>query len=101
MEASHSTKKTLLTQETTGSRRRRLATGLRGAHLYETTQADDKVFWSAECTVADKLVSKRFASELHARAWLSVATQSRVELSSVERRDFERPCSSPCFADKE
>jgi hypothetical protein len=77
---------------------RRLATGLRGVRLFHVTVAVGGVFWEAECRLNGKWVCRRFASELHARAWLSVATQSSVSLSSVEQKEVERPCSSSCFA---
>lgn len=78
---------------------RRLATGLRGVRLFQVTlPAAGQVFWEAECTLNGAGVSRRFASELHARAWLSVATQSRMSFSSVEKQELHRPCSTSCFA---
>ncbi len=78
---------------------RRLATGLRGVRLFRVTlPSAGQVFWEAECTLNGAGVSRRFASELHARAWLSVATQSRMTLSSVEKQEVNRPCSASCFA---
>jgi len=78
---------------------RRLSTGLRGVRLFQVTlPAAGQVFWEAECTLNGAGVSRRFASELHARAWLSVATQSRMALSSVEKQELHRPCSTSCFA---
>ena len=77
---------------------RRLATGLRGVRLFQVTlPAAGRVFWEAECTLNGAGVSRRFASELHARAWLSVATQSRMAVSSVEKQELHRPCSTSCF----
>ena len=78
---------------------RRLATGVRGVRLFKVTlPMAGRVFWEAECTLNGAGVSRRFASELHARAWLSVATQSRISVSSVERQELDRPCSTSCFA---
>lgn len=78
---------------------RRLATGLRGVRLFRVTlPSEGQVFWEAECTLNGAGVNRRFASELHARAWLSVATQPRMTLSSVEKQEMNRPCSSSCFA---
>ena len=78
---------------------RRLATGLRGVRLFRVTLAvGGKVFWAVECTLNGGWVCRRFASELHARAWLSVATQTRVVMSSVERQELDRPCSTSCFS---
>ena len=77
----------------------RLATGLRGVRLFRVTLPSvGQVFWEAECTLNGGGVSRRFASELHARAWLSVATQPRMMLSSVEKQEISRPCSASCFA---
>jgi len=78
---------------------RRLATGLRGVRLFQVTlPAAGRVFWEAECTLNGSGVSRRFASELHARAWLSVASQSRMSFSSVEKQELHRPCSTSCFS---
>ena len=61
---------------------RRLATGLRGVRLFQVTLAvGGKVFWAVECTLNGVAVCRRFASELHARAWLSVATQTSAAMS--------------------
>ena len=90
---------TLKTRQRLLERWRRLATGLRGARLFKVTlPVAGQVFWEAECTLNGADVSRRFASELHARAWLSVATQSRISVSSVERQELDRPCSTSCFA---
>ena len=78
---------------------RRLSTGLRGVRLFKVTLPEaGRVFWEAECILNGAGVCRRFASELHARAWLSVATQSRISLSSVEKQELHRPCSTSCFA---
>lgn len=77
---------------------RRLATGLRGVRLFHVTlPVGGGFFWEAECTLNGAWVCRRFASELHARAWLSVATQPVRASSSVERQELDRPCSSSCF----
>jgi hypothetical protein len=86
-------------RQATIERWRRLATGLRGARLFRVTlPSAGQVFWEAECKLNGAGVSRRFASELHARAWLSVATQPRMTLSTVEKQELNRPCSSSCFA---
>ena len=78
---------------------RRLATGLRGVRLFHVTlPVGGEVFWEAEVTLNGEWVCRRFASELHARAWLSVATQPIHAASSVERQELDRPCSSSSFA---
>ena len=78
---------------------RRLASGLRGVRLFHVTlAASGKYFWETECVLNGRLVCRRFASELHARAWLSVATQPLAATSSVERDELDRPCSASCFA---
>ena len=88
----------LLGREKFLARWRRLATGLRGVRLFRVTLAvGGKVFWAVECTLSGVSVCRRFASELHARAWLSMAIQSRAVMSSVERQELDRPCSTSCF----
>lgn len=77
---------------------RRLATGLRGVRLFRIAAMGDHFVWQAECKLGGEWVVHRFASELHARAWLSVVSQSRMRLSSVEKQEVNRPCSSSCFA---
>lgn len=78
---------------------RRLSTGLRGVRLFKVTLPDKgRIFWEAECTLNGTEVGRRFASELHARAWLSVATQPNRAVSSVERQELDRPCSTSCFS---
>ena len=57
---------------------RALATGRRGTRLFHVTpQAGGGAYWEAEVTLHDVLVRRRFASELHGRAWLSLATELR------------------------
>lgn len=77
---------------------RRLATGLRGVRLFRIAANGDNFVWQAECKLGAEWVVHRFASELHARAWLSVVSQSRMKLSSIEKLEVNRPCSSSCFA---
>ena len=52
---------------------KRLTTGLhrRGARLYRITQRSGGVYWLAEAVERGRVLSRCFASELHARAWLT------------------------------
>jgi len=86
-------------QKRPGEQWRRLATGMHDTRLYHVAaNLSGGVFWQAEVRLNDKWVWNRFASELHARAWLWMATQPPTELSAVEREEVNRPCSTPCFA---
>jgi hypothetical protein len=79
---------------------RRLASGQRGVRLYHVTlPASGMVCWETELTLNGRLVHRRFASELHARAWISVATEAKMAVSSVERDELSRPVSASCFAE--
>jgi hypothetical protein len=53
---------------------RQLATRLRGTRLYQITRATGGVYWEAGVKLHDEFVRRRFAAELHARAWLALAT---------------------------
>jgi hypothetical protein len=79
---------------------RKLASGQRGVRLYHVTlPAGGVPRWETELTLSGRQVHRRFASELHARAWLSVATQHDLAVSSVEREELNRPVSASCFAE--
>jgi hypothetical protein len=79
---------------------RKLASGHRGVRLYHVTvPAGGVPRWETELTLNGRQVHRRFASELHARAWLSVATQHDLAVSSVEREELNRPVSASCFAE--
>lgn len=55
---------------------RRLPTGRRGARLYEVSQPGRAhVYWEAGMTLDGKRLRRRFASELQARAWLTVTNE--------------------------
>lgn len=86
-------------QKRPGEKWRRLATGTHDTRLYHVAaNASGGVFWQAECRLNDKWIWNRFASELHARAWLWMAIQPPTELSAVELEEVNRPCSTPGFA---
>lgn len=53
---------------------RKLATRLRGTRLYQITSPAGGTYWEAVVKLHDELVRRRFAAELHARAWLAAAT---------------------------
>ncbi|AOS43335.1 hypothetical protein Verru16b_00378 [Lacunisphaera limnophila] len=56
----------------------RLSTGLRGTRLYRVALPGRmSVYWEAAMRLGGKLLHRRFAGELHARAWLSASTEPR------------------------
>jgi hypothetical protein len=56
----------------------RLATGLRGTRLYRVSlPGQAAIYWEAAMKLGGKLLHRRFAGELHARAWLSATTEPR------------------------
>lgn len=57
---------------------RRLATGLRGTRLYQVSSPlRTGLYWEAVMKLGGKLLHRRFAGELHARAWLSATREPR------------------------
>lgn len=68
---------------------RRFPTGLRGARLFRVQPAGEgPVHWAVELKLDGKMVSRRFASELHARGWLSVATGPHVPALAIDRGEL-------------
>ncbi|HWA09072.1 MAG TPA: hypothetical protein VG838_06355 [Opitutaceae bacterium] len=64
---------------------RRLPTGLRGCRLYEMTRPDGSTLcWEAEMSLNGSPVRRRFASELHARAWLRLEAASQANPASID-----------------
>jgi hypothetical protein len=55
---------------------RAIATGLRGTRLYHVTlPGGGGVYWETAVILNEELVHRRFASELHALAWLTLAVE--------------------------
>ena len=63
---------------------RRLSTGIRGAHLYVVTLPTGGAYWLADVIRNGARLSRRFASELHARAWMLEALNSHFASSSFD-----------------
>jgi hypothetical protein len=57
-----------------GSGRFELATRSPDTRLYQVVQPTGAVYWEAVVTLRDEPVRRRFAAELHARAWIVAAT---------------------------
>lgn len=59
---------------------RKLATGRRNAQLFQVSQGGSGgVHWVVAVMLNRRLVQRRFASELHARGWISLACGAREE----------------------
>ncbi len=71
--------------------RRRLATGLRGARLYVVAPPNGKPYWFVEVLRDGVQLSRRFASELHARAWLTDLLRPCRASSSFDWEELNRP----------
>jgi len=57
---------------------RRLPSGQRGMRLYQVTPVGGgNDYWVVETTLNGELLRRRFAGELHARAWLTFLTEPR------------------------
>lgn len=55
---------------------RRIATGIPDTRLYQVTlPGRPGVYWEAAMKIDGKLMHRRFAGELHARAWLSASVE--------------------------
>ena len=75
---------------------RQFPTGRRGARLYRVTPPGGEARWQAEMTLNGMVQRRRFASELHARWWLSALDEPHLssgvpdweELSAAWRAEF-------------
>jgi hypothetical protein len=70
---------------------RRLATGLRGVRLYAIKPSGGDAYWFAEVMRDGGPVSRRFASELHARAWLLELVRPVDTSFSVDWEELNGP----------
>lgn len=86
-------------RSTLSERWRSLPTGLRGTRLYRVTQTGGGgVYWEAVVTLQDKPAQRRFASELHARAWLTLATERRPSALPFDLEELNGPFRAACVA---
>jgi len=78
---------------------RRLSTGLRGVRLYRVTPVTGGGdYWVAAMTLDGKELERRFASELHARAWLTVRADPRSPVTAVDLEQVHGPFRMACVA---
>ena len=71
---------------------RRLATGLRGTRLYRVSlPGHAAIYWEAAMKLGGKLLHRRFAGELHARAWLSATTEPRETGIPLDLEEIHGP----------
>lgn len=71
---------------------RSLPTGKRGTRLYRVTQpGGGGVHWVAEVKHRGEPVQRRFAGELHARAWLTLATERRPSAIPFDLEELNGP----------
>ena len=76
-----------------------LDTGLRGTRLYRVTRAGGGgVYWEAAVILNEELVHRRFASELHARAWLSLATELSPSAIPFDLEEIHGRFRAECVA---
>jgi hypothetical protein len=67
----------------------RLATGLRGTWLYQINlSGGGAVHWVAEMMLNGKVLKRRFAAELHARAWLTIVCEPRSSTIPFDLEEF-------------
>lgn len=71
---------------------RRLVTGLRGTRLYRICRPGRSVvYWEAAMKLDGKLLHRRFAAEIHARAWLSVLVEPRSSGAPFDLEEIHGP----------
>jgi hypothetical protein len=70
---------------------RKLSTGFRGAHLYLVKRHDGVTFWLVEVLRTSERLSQRFASELHARAWLKDLLRPGLTPASFDWEEMNVP----------
>jgi len=78
---------------------RRLATGLRGTRLFRVTPPGrGGVYWEAEMTLERAVVHRRFAAEIHARAWLGLRNEPRLTANPYDREEIHGRFRAACVA---
>jgi hypothetical protein len=70
---------------------RKLPTGLRGARLYVVTPYDGGAYWLVEVMYNGAQLTRRFASELHARVWLVELLRPGFTPASFDREERNEP----------
>ena len=69
---------------------RRLATGVRGTRLYRVMPPGGTLHWAVGITLQGEPVLRRFASELYARAWISMASEPPFPVRSTDLKLLNR-----------
>jgi hypothetical protein len=65
--------------------RQPMESGVRGAQLFRVTRPEGLgCYWETEMTLGSNSINRRFASELHARAWLASSDYLPSESSSLD-----------------
>jgi hypothetical protein len=70
---------------------RKLPTGLRGARLYVAALPNGGACWLVEVMYNGAQLSRRFASELHARVWLVELLRPGLTPASFDREERSEP----------
>jgi hypothetical protein len=70
---------------------RKLSTGLRGAWLYVVTLHNGGAYWLVEVMHDGAELRRRFASELHARAWLKDLIGPATTPASFDWEEMNAP----------
>lgn len=71
---------------------RSIPTGVRGTRLYHVTlPGGGGVYWETAVILNDELVHRRFASELHALAWLTLAVEPGRSAIPFDLEEFNGP----------
>jgi hypothetical protein len=69
--------------------RQPIESGVRGAQLFRVTRPEDlSCYWETEMTLGSNSINRRFASELHARAWLASSDYLVPEPSSLDLEEL-------------
>ena len=72
-----------------------------GAQLFRVKRCDDGgIYWEVEVVLNGDPVRRRFAHELHARAWLAFAIEPCVPPDSLDLEELNGPFSAPFFAQR-
>lgn len=67
-------------------------TGLPGTWLYRVYLPGRALaYWEATMDLDGKVLRRRFASEMHARAWLTITTEPRQSTPPLDLEEFHGP----------
>jgi hypothetical protein len=78
--------------------RQEVGSGIRGALLYRVNRPEGGgAYWETVMTLGAKSVCRRFASELHARAWLAAADHPVPDPATFDLEELNGRFRSPSF----